>query len=63
MDILIGLSCHGIFVDVIYLKLLILLVNGYRGENGGYRNLHNGELHSFYSSPNIARMIKSTRLR
>ena len=27
------------------------------------RRLHNEELHSFYRSPNIVRVIKSTRLR
>jgi hypothetical protein len=29
---------------------------------GGYRKLHNEELHSFNSSPNIIRMIKSRRM-
>jgi hypothetical protein len=30
---------------------------------GGWRKLHNEELHNFYSSPNINRMIKSRRMR
>jgi hypothetical protein len=30
---------------------------------GSWRNLHNGELHNLYSSPNIIRMIKSRRMR
>jgi hypothetical protein len=29
----------------------------------GWRNLHNAELHNFYSPPNIIRMIKSKRMR
>jgi hypothetical protein len=32
-------------------------------EDGSWRNLHNDELHSLYSSPNIVRMIKSRRMR
>jgi hypothetical protein len=28
-----------------------------------WRKLHNEELHNFYSSPNIIRMIKSRRMR
>jgi hypothetical protein len=28
---------------------------------GDWRKLHNEELHNLYSSPNIIRMIKSTR--
>jgi hypothetical protein len=28
-----------------------------------WRRLHNEELHNFYSSPNIIRMIKSRRMR
>jgi hypothetical protein len=28
-----------------------------------WRKLHNGELHNLYSSPNIIRTIKSTRMR
>jgi hypothetical protein len=30
---------------------------------GGWRRLHNEELHSLYSSPSIIRMIKSRRMR
>jgi hypothetical protein len=30
---------------------------------GDWRKLHNEELHTFYSSPNIIRMIKSRRMR
>jgi hypothetical protein len=30
---------------------------------GGWRKLHNEELHNFYSSPSIIRMIKSRRMR
>jgi hypothetical protein len=30
---------------------------------GDWRKLHNEELHNFYSSPNIIRMIKSRRIR
>jgi hypothetical protein len=30
---------------------------------GEWINLHNGELHSLYSSPNIIRQIKSRRMR
>ena len=34
-----------------------------RDENGEWRRLHNEEHHSLYRSPNIARVIKSRRLR
>jgi hypothetical protein len=30
---------------------------------GDWTKLHNEELHNFYSSPNIIRMIKSRRMR
>jgi hypothetical protein len=34
-----------------------------REEVGLWRKLHNDELHSLYSSPNIVRVIKSRRMR
>jgi hypothetical protein len=34
-----------------------------REEDGSWRKLHNDELHSLYSSPNIVRKIKSRRMR
>jgi hypothetical protein len=35
-----------------------------RGEvTGGWRKLHNEELHGFYSSPSIVRVIKARRMR
>jgi hypothetical protein len=30
---------------------------------GGWRNLHNEELHNLYTSPSIIRIIKSRRMR
>ena len=32
-------------------------------ENGEWRRLHNEELHSFYRSSNIVKVMKSRRLR
>jgi hypothetical protein len=34
-----------------------------REEDGSWRELHNDELHSLYSSPNIVRVIKARRMR
>jgi hypothetical protein len=34
-----------------------------REEDGSWRKLHNDELLSLYSSPNIVRVIKSRRMR
>jgi hypothetical protein len=33
------------------------------GETGGWRKLHNEELHNLYPSPSIIRIIKSRRMR
>jgi hypothetical protein len=33
------------------------------GVTGGWRELHNEELHNLYSSPSIIRIIKSRRMR
>jgi hypothetical protein len=32
-------------------------------ETGGWRNLHNEELHNFYSSPSIIKLVKSRTMR
>jgi hypothetical protein len=32
-------------------------------ETGGWRKLHNEELHGLYSSPGIVRVIKAIRMR
>jgi hypothetical protein len=34
-----------------------------RDEDGSWKKLHNDELYSLYSSPNIVRVIKSRRMR
>jgi hypothetical protein len=34
-----------------------------REKDGSWRKLHNDELHSLYSSPNIVKVIKSRRMR
>jgi hypothetical protein len=34
-----------------------------REEDGSWRKLHNDELHSLYSSPNLVKVIKSRRMR
>jgi hypothetical protein len=34
-----------------------------REEDGSWRKLHNDELHSLYSSPNIVGVIKARRMR
>jgi hypothetical protein len=39
------------------------IVGPKREEDRSWRKLHNYELHSLYSSPNIVRMIKSRRMR
>jgi hypothetical protein len=33
------------------------------GVTGGWRKLHNEELHDLYSSPSIIRIIKSRRMK
>jgi hypothetical protein len=34
-----------------------------REEDGSWRKLHNDELHSLFSSPNVVRVIKSRRMK
>jgi hypothetical protein len=44
-------------------RVLRRMFGSKREEDGSCRKLHNDELHSLYSSPNIVRVIKSTRMR
>jgi hypothetical protein len=44
-------------------KVLRKIFGPKREEDGLWRKLHNDELHSLYSSPNIVRVIKSRRMR
>jgi hypothetical protein len=44
-------------------KMLRKISGPKREEDGSWRKLHNDELHSLYSSPNILRVIKSRRMR
>jgi hypothetical protein len=44
-------------------RVLRRIVGPKREEDGSWRKLHNDELHSLYSSPNIVRVIKSRRRR
>jgi hypothetical protein len=40
-------------------RVLRKIFGSEREEDGSWRKLHNDELHSLYSSPNIVRVIKS----
>ena len=44
-------------------RILRQILERKRDENGELRRLHNEELHSLCSSPNIVKVIKSRRLR
>jgi hypothetical protein len=44
-------------------RVLRIISGPKRDEDGSWRKLHNDELHSLYSSPNIVRVIKSGRMR
>jgi hypothetical protein len=44
-------------------RVLRRILGPKREEDGSWRKLHNDELHSLYSSPDIVRMIKSRRMR
>jgi hypothetical protein len=44
-------------------RVLRWIFGSKRKEDGSSRKLHNDELHGLYSSPNIVRVIKSTRMR
>jgi hypothetical protein len=44
-------------------RVLRKIFGSRKEEDGSWRKLHNDELHSLSSSPNIVRMIKSRRMR
>jgi hypothetical protein len=44
-------------------RVLMKIFGSKREEDGSWRKLHNDELHSLYSSPNIVRVIKSRKMR
>jgi hypothetical protein len=44
-------------------RVLTKIFGPKREEDGSWRKLHNDELHSLYSSPNIVRVVKSRRMR
>jgi hypothetical protein len=44
-------------------RVLMRIFGPKREEDGSWRKLHNDELHSLYSSPNIVTLIKSRRMR
>jgi hypothetical protein len=44
-------------------RLLRRIFGPKREEEGSWRKLHNDELHSLYSSPNIVRVIKARRMK
>jgi hypothetical protein len=50
---------HRVFEN----RMLRRIFGPKREEDGPWRKLHNDELHSLYSSPNIIRVIKLRRLR
>jgi hypothetical protein len=43
----------------------VMRIFGHKREEvaGGWRRLHNEELHKLYASPNIIRVVKSRRMR
>jgi hypothetical protein len=44
-------------------RVLKRLLGPKRKEDGSWRKLHNDELHSMHSSPNIVKVIKSRKMR
>jgi hypothetical protein len=55
-------TLHNKFHNL-YSNLIRTIFVHNREEDGSLRKLHNDELHSLYSSPNIVRVIKSRRMR
>jgi hypothetical protein len=60
MDAKLGLSHR---MRVFENRVLRRIFGPKREEDGSWRKLHDDELYSLYSSPNIVRVIKSRRMR
>jgi hypothetical protein len=59
-----SLTLREVYKLMIFEKRVMRRIFGSkREEDGSWRKLHNDELHSLYSSPNIIRVIKSRRMR
>jgi hypothetical protein len=57
------LCCRGAKLGVFENRVLRRIFGPNREEDGSWRKLHNDEIHSLYSSPNVVRVIKSRRMR
>jgi hypothetical protein len=53
----------GTQTEVFENRVLRRIFGPEREEDGSWRKLHNNELYSLYSSPNIVRVIKSRKMR
>jgi hypothetical protein len=49
--------------EPVFMKLVMYVIPKRDEVTGGWRKLHNEELHNLYSSPSKIRMIKSRRMR
>jgi hypothetical protein len=59
-----SLSFYSFFSILFENRVLRRIFGTKRDEGtGDWRKLHNKELHNFYSTPSIIRMIKSRRMR
>jgi hypothetical protein len=58
-------SYQQIFVHLLNSRKVLRRIFGPKRDEvtGGWRKLHNEELHNLYSSPSIIRIIKSRRMR
>jgi hypothetical protein len=58
------LACLTVLFKLLFENRVLRIFGPKRDDvTGGWRKLHNEELHNLYSSPRIIRMIKSRRMR